>query len=1359
MSQCLAFPGESVYNGFRKAEIARRLGLDAHEINAIYIHFVSLREPLREPLRANEPVDLDVEALKKLLPKANPCSDNVSNLNPSSKEFFVVPRTLSPWSSKATNIAHVSHFESSIKRIERAVNVVITSNREVNLDLAHDLLYDRMTQVLLSSWPDPNVLFAEPQPAPAAIIDLHGGSNLPHDALQATNKAMGLALDDSEIEYLIDAYSDKGPVARNPRDVELCMFSQVTHKNFNASWTIDGIERPQSLFSMIRSTHTENPKYTISAYSDNAAVICGPEDALHLAPNPASGEWNGNSEQVHHVIKVETHNHPTAISPFPGAATGSGGEIRDEGSVGRGSSPRAGLCGFSVSDLNIPNHKQPWERNEGHPHHVASSLKIMLDAPIGSSNYNNEFGRPALTGYFRTLLTKLSLEDGKEELRGYHKPIMLAGGVGTVRPQHSIKNPNIVHSKCFAVVLGGPAMLIGVGGGSASSVTSTEGSAELDFASVQRGNAEVQRRAQEVINACNAMGNGSPILFVHDVGAGGLSNALPELCHDAGLGGSFELRDVDNAGCSSPMEIWCNEAQERYVLAIASDKIDKFTALADRERARYSIVGTLEGNESKYHRLILSDSDSKEVPTPIDLPMDTLFGKTPKLHQKVQSRKIGLQPFDAGLRKYLPTLQTGFLEEAVRRVLQLPSVASKQFLITIGDRTVGGLTARDQLVGPWQVPVADVAVTGTCLKAGIKTGAAMAMGEKPTIALINPAASARMAIAESLCNIAAADLQDGLERIRLSANWMSAIKHPGEGAAIYEAVEAATDLCKDLKISIPVGKDSTSMKMSWRDRSTLEAKEVIAPLSLVVSAFSISRNIINTWTPQLRRPEELDIGETVLLMVDLAAGHKALGGSALAQVFGQIGDEAPDLRDVQLLKDYFDAIEQLHESGVVLAYHDSSDGGIFTAIAEMMFAGRCGVQLLIDEFCRNEPSDVISTLFTEELAAVFQVRKRDITNFMRCFATCGPPSGLIKNIGRVTGASSQNLTVYHGATLVYRKTRSELQQLWSSTSHQMQRIRDNPSCADAEFASILNDLDPGLSYNLTFDATDDLLPFKTKLTDRLFTQRPRVAILREQGCNGAPEMAFAFMTASFTAVDVHMSDLLTGRVSLSSFQGLAAVGGFSYGDVLGAGRGWAASVFMNRPLREEFKAFFGRPDTFTVGVCNGCQFLTQLAAESDVIPGTAAWPLFLRNTSEQFEARYSMVEIKENPRAPSVFLFGMAGSQLPISVSHGEGRAHFAGAQDQHQAAKALFDSGMVPLRYLDNDLKPTETYPFNPNGSPNGLAGVMSSDGRVLAMMPHPERTVASGIGSWIPDGRAKAWGEVGPWARLFKSARRWVG
>jgi len=1052
------------------------------------------------------------------------------------------------------------------------------------------------------------------------------------------------------------------------------------------------------------------------------------------------------------------------VVPYEGAATGSGGEIRDEGAVGRGSRSKAGLCGFAVSNLMIPGNQQAWELPEvGCPGHIATSLSIMLEAPIGSAAFNNEFGRPCLTGYFRTLLIKMPIGDGKEELRGYSKPIMLAGGIGIVRAQHALKNPELVGPGAYLIVMGGPAMLIGLGGGAASSQVSAEESADLDFASVQRGNAEMQRRAQEVINACVAMGTDNPIKFIHDVGAGGLSNALPELLHDTNLGAKFELREIDSADRGmSPMQIWCNEAQERYVLAVDSGGINVFKSIADRERCGYSIVARAQDEQERGNRVVLIDRESKDHPLPIDLPTSILFGKPPRLSRVVESRKLLLPAFDSSLTSYLPKLKGGFLDEAVSRVLQVPSVASKTFLITIGDRTVGGLTCRDQLVSRWQTPVADCCVTATSLTPGLKYGEAMAMGEKPMIALISPAASARMAVAESLMNIACADLIDRLQRVRLSANWMTAINAPGEAAAIYEAVEAiGMGLCPDLSVSIPVGKDSTSMKMGWTDPKTKEAKQVTAPLSLIVTSFAPVTNTLNTWTPALRRPGEEGIGETVLLMVDLAEGKKAMGGSAIAQVFGQIGSEAPDVRNVQLLKDYFDAVEQLHEAGIVLAYHDISDGGLFTCLVEMAIAGRCGVNIMLDSICRSiDTADVISTLFHEELGAVFQVRRSDEINFHRCFATCGPPDGLIKKIGQVsstrTTSSSYDMTVYHRMNLVYRSPMTKLHQTWASTSYQMSKLRDNPVCADSEFNSILDTQDPGISYNLTFNPAADILPFATKLSNRLsLSARPRVAILREQGINGQSEMAISFMTAGFMAIDVHMTDLLSGRESLSNFVGLAACGGFSYGDVLGAGQGWAKSVLLHRDLRQQFADFFARKDTFALGVCNGCQFLTRLKS---LIPGAEAWPSFQRNVSEQYEARFCMVEILDDPKTPSVFLHGMKGTTMPIALSHGEGRAHFENVTSQRSAAGNLLASNLVPVRYVDNYLKPTEAYPANPNGSPLGIAGLSTKDsGRVLAMMPHPERCVLN-PGSWVPP-EADTWGDLGPWGRIFQSARRWVG
>ncbi|KAI4253366.1 MAG: hypothetical protein LQ352_003722 [Teloschistes flavicans] len=1220
MDQYLTCMGLDALSEFRREELISKLGVK--NIRARFVHFIALRGDHGQDLMT----EVQRTQLDHLLP---------SGLEPPETEveaqqdtLFVLPRQgISPWSSKATSIAQVCGLGRVIKRIERGIIYRITSTVKYDQDLAAKLLHDPMTQELRHRFPDLDKMFAEGTPAPLQTIDLHAQGTTPQAVLQAANKDLGLGLHDSEIQYLISVFAGNGSLARPPSDIELFMFAQRTggainsehcrHKQFNASWTIDGDRKPHSLFGMIRMTHAANPKWVVSAYSDNAAVLEGLKGSF-WAPFHSTGQWTETKEQVHYLIKVETHNHPTAVSPFPGAATGSGGEIRDEGSVGRGSRPKAGLCGYSVSDLLIPGFEQPWEVDIGKPNHIASSFEIMMDAPMGSSAFNNEFGRPCLTGYFRTLLLSLPVGSEKSEWRGYHKPIMIAGGLGTVRPQHALKDPSIVPLGAHLIVMGGPAMLIGLGGGAASSQTSTEGTKDLDFASVQRGNPEMQIRAQEVITACAAQGDSNPILFIHDVGAGGLSNALPELVHDCNLGATFELREIDNADRSmSPLQIWCCEAQERYVLAVAPDSLNIFRAIAEKARCRYSVVGKTEGAVNGEKQLVLLDRESRDHPRPIDMPTSVLFGKLPKLSRVVESRRLDHPTFDMTLTAYLPKVPAdGVLDEAVRRVLQLPCVGSKSFLITIGDRSVGGLVVRDQMVGRYQVPVSDVAVTATSLTLGMKTGEAMAMGERPTLALISPAASVRMAIGESLLNIAAADLLDGLERIRLSANWMSAINSPGEGSALYEGVEATKDLCVTLGISVPVGKDSTSMKMSWNDQESGEGREVIAPMTLNASAFTVVRNIRNTWTPALRKSEE--VGETVLLMVDLAEGFRALGGSALAQVFKQVGNECPDVRNTQLIKDFFDAIDQLHESGIVLAYHDISDGGLLTTLAEMMFAGRCGLHIMLDYLCNSHStSDLMSTLFNEELGAVFQVRKEDEIKFESCFATCGPPDGLIKKIGRVAPAGQQDLVIYHKANLVYRQSRVTLQQLWSSTSYQLQRRRDNPACADQEYAGISDLADPGLSYKLNFDPRENILPFTTKITSH-FTQKPRVAILREQGTNGQSEMAFAFSVAGFAAIDVHMTDLLSGRVSLSSFVGLAACGGFSHGDVLGAGVGWARSVLDHPETRKEFKEFFERKNTFTLGVCNGCQFLSLI---KELIPGTEDWPRFQRNESEVYEAR------------------------------------------------------------------------------------------------------------------------------------------
>lgn len=1337
----LSFGGPRALSDFRRAALAKKIG--AFDIRASIVHYVALKEKATPE---------DQSALEGLLlgeDFENGADGQPKASNDKQVTYYISPRTgtISPWSSKATNIAHVCGYQEIVKRVERSSVVTIALRGEPPAfppPFANEL-YDRMIEDLSPDPPDLHAMFAEHAPTPAKSIPLFGQGVGARKLLNQANTELGLALDSSEIDYLFEAYAPSGPLARNPYDVELFMFAQLNsehcrHKQFNAQWIIDGETKEHTLFGMIRSTQAANPQSVISAYSDNAAVMEGFEGS-YLATDPETNEWTQIKEMVHYLAKVETHNHPTAVSPYPGAATGSGGEIRDEGSVGSGSKPKMGLCGFAVSELLIPGFKQPWEWAIGKPNHIASSLDIMIDAPLGSSYFNNEFGRPCLAGYFRTLLTRISTDHHQSEMRGYHKPIMLAGGVGNVRPELALKNRRDVASGAYTVILGGPAMLIGLGGSAASSVSGGSSSVEIDFASVQRGNAEVQRRVQEVINACSAMGLDSPIKWIHDVGGGGLANALPELVHDAGYGATFELREIDNADRGmSPMQIWCCEAQERYVMIVAQKDLPVLKRIADRERCGYSVVGKTTVSESGEKRLILLDRESTDIPKPIDLPLSILFGKPPKVTKVVESRNLTLPPFDASLSTYIPSIPTeGILEEAINRVLALPCVGSKSFLINIGDRTVGGLTVRDQMVGPWQVPVADVAVSATSLTSGIKTGEAMAMGERPALALISPAASARMAVAEALINLAAANLAGELSRVCCSANWMVATSHPGESAALYEAVAAvATDLCPKLGISIPVGKDSMSMKMRWTDE--FKQQEVTAPLSLIVSAFGPVQNIHQIWTPTLQRPE--DVGETILFFVDLAKNRKALGGSAVAQVFNQIGNAAPDVHDAQLLKDFFDTLSQLH--GIVLAYHDRSDGGLFTTLVEMMFAGRCGLAITLDEICDIVSLDrksLIEALFNEELGAVFQVREQDQMAFRRAFTISGFPPDLVKKIGRIS--DTQGLTIDYKSKPVYSSSRAALQQRWASTSHQMQRLRDNPSCADCEHAAILDWSDPGLSYKLTFDPRDHIIPFPAS--------RPRVAILREQGVNGHSEMAFAFMNAGFAAIDVHMTDLLAGRVHLASFVGLAACGGFSYGDVLGAGRGWAESVLRHHPLRKQFEGFFARQDTFTLGVCNGCQFLTRLRR---LIPGADDWPIFTLNESEQYEARVCQVELLD-PDPPCVFLHGMAGSKFPIATAHAEGRAR---CQSAHPAG-TLLKACKVAVRYVDNYGQPTERYPANPNGSTLGIAGVRSKDGRVLAMMPHPERTVLAGVASWIPPGKTEEWGDTGPWGRLFFSARRWVG
>ncbi|KAI0198562.1 CobB/CobQ-like glutamine amidotransferase domain-containing protein [Astrocystis sublimbata] len=1303
---------------------------------------------------------IDIAEIKSFLGVSDAAGD--AHTTTDSTDVYITPRTISPWSSQATAIAQVCGLRDVV-RVERGrlVKIGFEDQPEKGLASFVDLFYDRMTETYSETQPQPEAtIFAEGARSPLVVVDIFADSRGPIAALTAYSKENGLGLDDSEIQYLIEVFQDLG---RPPNDIELFMFGQVNsehcrHKVFNANWTIDDKRQIGSLFEMIKNTHKKTPDFTVSAYSDNAAVVQG-EMAAFWAPDYQTGTWKLTKEVLHMLCKVETHNHPTAISPFPGAATGSGGEIRDEAAVGRGSTTKAGLSGFFVSDLRIPGHEQPWEANIGKPY--ASSLDIMLEAPIGSARYNNEFGRPALTGVFRTLLT-----DVDNDWRGYHKPIMLAGGLGSVRPQHALKAPEFVEDGAHIIVLGGPAMLIGLGGGAASSSNSSEATAELDFNSVQRGNPEVERRVQMVINTCVALGEENPIAMIHDVGAGGISNALPELVKDALGGGKFELRQVASADDSmSPLQIWCCEAQERYVLLINRDRINRFMSICNRERCGFSNVGTYHRNGDGKTKLILQDRETPSHPLPIDLPMDALFPPGRKQERSDKTPSRSLKAFDsASSLKEIHGVSNlkEMLTQATRLVFSVPAVGSKMFLITIADRSVGGQVARDQLVGPWQVPVADVAVTLTSFSVDEQThryGEAMAMGEKASLALISPAASARMAVVESLLNLAAAHIKNDpkvrgdLRRVKLSANWMAAVNHSGEGSALYEAVQAiGVDLCPKLGVSIPVGKDSTSMKASWKDRETGEQKSVTAPVTVAISAFSLVEDVRNTWTPQLRRVE--DVGESVLIFVDLAQGFKAMGGSALAQSLGALGHQAPDVRDTDLITDYFDAVSQLHEEGIVLAYHDRSDGGLMTTIAEMMFAGRCAVEIYIDELVKiHSESNILDALFNEELGAVFQVRKADEARFRRCFATCGPPPGLLKRIGFTRSGAKQSLTVrYQGKSLV-DLDRAEMQQWWSATSFQMQKARDNPECAEQEYAAILDDKDPGISTDLKFKSTDEGLSVFASLKG-LVVSRPRVAILREQGVNSYAEMAFAFRAAGFDAIDVMMTDVIGGR-TLDDFVGLAACGGFSFGDVLEAGRGWALSISKNEKAKSTFETFFNRPQTFTLGVCNGCQMLGRLnESNPGLIPGAENWPNFVHNKSQQFEARYSMVNIGKGAQN-SVFFGDMEGSTLPIVVSHGEGRAAFLSPNK----LQSVIDGGLAPLRYVDNYGAVTETYPSNPNGSVQGIAGVTSRDGRVLAMMPHPERTIMADVASYIPPKQLKEFGQYGPWIKMFRNARKWVG
>ena len=1298
MATILKLRGARALSEFRLAKLLASLQQvhpGVRGVRAEYWHFVETAAPPGAAERA---------LLERLLRYGEPAPPEA----PRGELFLAVPRlgTISPWSSKATDIARNCGL-AEVLRIERGLAYTLELDGRDGREALGALLHDRMTETVLGSLEDAEQLFRHVAPRPLERVA--------RGALAEANRRMGLALSEDEIDYLAAAYDALG---RDPTDAELTMFAQANsehcrHKIFNADWIIDGEKQPMSLFAMIRHTHAANPQGTITAYADNAAVIEGRQAERFY---PINGRYARNRELTHAVIKCETHNHPTAISPFPGAATGAGGEIRDEGATGRGARPKAGLVGYSVSNLRIPGALEPWECDDpGKPERIVSALEIMLEGPIGAASFNNEFGRPNLAGYFRSFEMKAG---GVQ--RGYHKPIMLAGGIGNIAAAHTEKSA--LPEGTLLVQLGGPGMLIGMGGGAASSMGAGANTADLDFDSVQRGNAEIERRAQEVIDRCWQLGADNPILSIHDVGAGGLSNALPEIVHSAGRGARLDLRAAPSEDSGmSPREIWCNEAQERYVLAIAPASLERFRALAERERCPFAVLGaaSADGRLKVADPLLGQDA--------VDVDLEVILGKPPKMLRDVRRLAPLSEPF---------ALDGVELEEAALRVLRHPSVASKMFLISIGDRTVGGLCARDPLVGPWQVPAADCAVT--LLDYEGYAGEAYAIGERAPLALIDAPASGRMAVGEAIGNLAAARVAS-LERVKLSANWMAAAGVPGEDAALYDTVRAvALELCPALGISIPVGKDSLSMRTAW------DGKEVVAPLSLVVSAFAPVEDARGTLTPRLRT----DLGETELVLIDLGRRKNRLGGSILAQVHSRLGDRCPDLDEPKLLAGLFAAVQRLASEGLVLAYHDRSDGGLFATACEMAFAGHCGVTLNLDEICYDERmGDVdglerrpellagrfndrlLGALFAEELGAVLQIRAAERKRVMDVLRAEG-----VHECAYVIGFPNERdeVRLTRNAKVLFARKRAELQRVWSETTWRMQALRDNPECAQEEYDALLDEGDPGLSVAVGFDPKETFVATGA---------RPRVAILREQGVNGQVELAAAFDRAGFEALDVHMSDILAGRAGLAGFKGVAAGGGFSYGDVLGGGQGWAKSILFHARARAEFEAFFARPDGFAVGICNGCQ---MMAALKELIPGAAHWPAFVRNRSEQFEARFVMAEVADSP---SILFAGMAGSRIPVATAHGEGRARFETAADLEHA--------IVAMRFVDNRGSATETYPANPNGSPLGITGLTTADGRFTVVMPHPERVFRSVQMSWAPDGAP----EDSPWMRMFRNARRWVG
>ncbi len=1293
----LKLRGGSALSAFRLDKLNRRieeLGSALKVTTATFWHFV---EVARE-LDASERATLD--RLLTYGAASIPAS-------PAAHTVLVTPRlgTISPWSSKATDIARLCGLEL-VRRIERGTVFHVDGAGDVAAVMP--VLHDRMTETVLPSVDQADELFQHVSPKPLTQIDVLGRGPA---AIEEANARFGLALAPDEIDYLV-AYFERA--RRNPTDVELTMFAQANsehcrHKIFNASWIVDAVPQPESLFAMIRRTHQANPQGTVSAYSDNAAVMEGRRVRRFFA-HPRTGRYVSQDHLTHTLMKVETHNHPTAISPFPGAATGSGGEIRDEGATGRGAKPKAGLCGFSVSNLRIPGFERPWEGPECRPDRIASPLAIMIEGPIGAASFNNEFGRPNLAGYFRAYEQAV---DGI--VRGYHKPIMLAGGVGNVLAGHAHKAP--VPAGALLIQIGGPGLLIGMGGGSASSMTTGSNTADLDFDSVQRGNAEIQRRAQEVIDRCWALGADNPILSIHDVGAGGLSNALPEIAHGAGRGAHIDLRAAPNEEPGmTPREVWCNESQERYVLAIERGSLAAFRAMCERERCPFAVVGEITAEQH------LEVCDTLFDNKPVDMDLPALLGKPPRMTRDVARRHASLPAFSTdGIA----------LDDAVWRVLRSPAVADKTFLITIGDRTVGGLCARDQMVGPWQLPVADCATT--LLSFDSFAGEAFAVGERTPLAVIDAPAAGRMAVAEALTNLAAAPVTE-LSRVKLSANWMAAAGSPGEDAALFDTVKAvALDLCPQLGVSIPVGKDSMSMRTAWTQDG--EQREVVSPLSLIVSAFAPCDDVRGTLTPQLRT----DRGATALVLVDLARGRTRLGGSILAQVFCQTGNETPDVDEPAAIRGLYAALADLRNAGLVLAYHDRSDGGLFVTLCEMAFAGHVGVTIdaaaLLAGAGPHGVDDarprLLAALFAEELGVVLQVPSAAVPRALDTLAGRGLDARLI---GRPN--DSDRICIANGDIEIYGESRIALQRAWSETTWQLQSLRDNPESAQQEYDRILDAADPGLSPRVTFDPTDDVAaPFVSRGT------RPPIAILRDQGVNGEVEMAAAFHRAGFEPHDVHMSDIIEGRVSLDDFPALAACGGFSFGDVLGGGEGWAKSILYNSRARDQFAAFFARPHSVALGVCNGCQ---MMAALKELVPGAAEWPRFVKNSCEQFEARVVTVEIVPSP---SIFFQGMAGSRLPVVTAHGEGRAVF---ESPDQAGRAI-----IAARFVDNRGCPTDTYPLNPNGSPGGITALTTPDGRFTIVMPHPERVFRSVQLSWHPDD----WGEDSPWMRAFRNARVVIG